>query len=78
MPAELAVGGPISIGFVEIEGQVIDEGWFAAMELDVVQAGILQHHAVAERMQVDVQGQERGILDLTKTPFGGIGNEIQK
>ena len=57
---ELAIGDPRFAFYVRAERQRIDEDWAAGDKLNVVSAGIAQHHPAFDRPSLQVERQEGG------------------
>ena len=75
MLAVLAIGGP-GLAFDGLaQGQGVDEDGPAAPELDVVGAGVDQRQAPPQGALFDLQGGQRGVLELAEAPLVGIGDE---
>ncbi len=73
--AELAVGHPGLAFLVDLEGKRVDQDGLSRDELDVEGAGVLEREAGGDGPLLDVQGPERGGLELAKAPLVGIRDE---
>ena len=73
--AELTVGVPGGALLVEVEGERIDEQRFSIDELDIVRAGVFEHHTVFQRGARAGQRQQRGVFELRETPLIRVRNE---
>ena len=73
--AELPVGHPRSALGPPFERQRIDEDRRRADELEVVGAGVLQHHAVLDGEPLDRQRRQGRALQLTEGPLERVRDE---
>ena len=74
--AELTVGHPRRVGGPPLERQHIDEHRPAAIKRDVERAGVLQRHAGADGLGLDIERQQRRVLELAERPLVWIGDEF--
>jgi hypothetical protein len=74
MLAELSIGDPWSTVVVRRERQRVDEHRTCSDELDVVGRGILQDHAEGETEELNVEREERRVLQLAEAPLVRIGD----
>ena len=74
--AELAVGDPRSAVLVRLERQRVDHDRARVAELDVVGRGVLERPAGGQRLELDVERQQRGVLELAERPLEGIRDEL--
>ena len=76
MLAELAVGDPRRSVLVGLERERVDQDRPGVAELDVVGRGVLERPAGGQRLELDVQGQQRRVLELAERPLEGIRDEL--
>ena len=74
--AELAVGDPRNAVLVGLERQRVDHDRPRVAELDVVGRGVLERPAGGQRLELDVERQQRGVLELAERPLEGIRDEL--
>ena len=74
--AELPVGHPGRALLPRLEGERVDEDRPAALELDVVGAGVAQGHAPAERALLQLEGEQRRVPELPERPLVWVGDEV--
>jgi hypothetical protein len=74
--AELPVGRPGRTFLPRLEGERVDEDRPAALELDVVGAGVTEGHAPAECPLLQLERQQRRVPELAEGPFIRIGDEV--
>ena len=72
---ELPVGDPRRPLGQAFERQGVDQHGTAAMELDVVRAGVAERHAVVHRRRLEPEREQRGVPELREAPFVGVGDE---
>ena len=73
--AELAVGGPGLRWRGNLEAEAVDEDRAAGVELDVVGAGVLESHPRVKGPRLQLEGEERGLLQLGEGPLVRVGDE---
>ena len=76
--AELAVRRPWLGRLGDFEAEAVDEDRPPGVELDVVGARVAQPHSRVERARLDLEGQERGLLELREGPLVGIRDELDR
>ena len=75
MLAELPVCHPRLIGRQEAERQGVDEHRPSPDELNVVGTGVAQDQPTFESSPLNLEGEERGGLQLTEAPLEGVADE---
>ncbi|MFN8619457.1 MAG: hypothetical protein U0869_01760 [Chloroflexota bacterium] len=75
--AELAIGDPGCALDVPLERERVDEHRLRAAELDVVGGRVAQGQPRVKRLELDVERQERRVLELPEAPLVGVADEVE-
>ena len=73
--AELAVTCPGLALAEPLEGADIDEDGLRASPLDVVRRAVLEHKALVERFEKELELEQRRVLEHPECPLVGIGDD---
>jgi hypothetical protein len=76
--AELAVGDPRGPVDVRLEREEVDEDGLAVPELDVVGGRVAERPAGIERLELDVERQQRGVAQLAERPLVRVRDELER
>ena len=74
--AELPVAGPWLSLAIDLERQRIDKDRPPLLELKVVNAAVFEGHPAQDCPTLDLEGNQRGILELAEAPFIRVRNEF--
>jgi hypothetical protein len=74
--AELPVGRPRLGWLGHLEAEAVDQDRPSRLELDVVRARVLEPHARVEGPRLELEGEQRGLLELGEAPFVRVRDDL--
>ena len=74
--AELAIGRPWLGRRSDLEAEAVDQDRSTGVELDVVRARVLEPHPGVQGARLQLDGQERGLLQLRERPLVRIRDDV--